>query len=162
MRGGNAKDYLLAGLRPEHLELELLESMLVTHLDDSIKRMDELRELGVKIAMDDFGTGYSSLGYLQRLPIDTLKIDRSFISALESPDPNSSAERRALPLIQAILTMANSLEMQVMAEGIERIEQLRTLTKLGCQGGQGYLFSPPVPAEAARKLLEQGRFDLID
>jgi diguanylate cyclase len=147
-----------AGLRPEFLELELLESMLVTHLEDSIKRMDDLRALGVRIAMDDFGTGYSSLAYLQRLPIDTLKIDRSFVSALESNDPNSSAERRALPLIQAILTLANSLELQVMAEGIEKPEQLETLLKLGCQSGQGYLFSPPVPAVNARKLLEQGRF----
>ncbi len=115
--------------------------------------------MGVKIALDDFGTGYSSLSYLQRLPIDTLKIDRSFISALESNDPNSSAERRALPLIQAILTMAHSLELQVMAEGVERIEQLETLIKLGAQGAQGYFFSPPVPVAAARKLLEHGRFD---
>jgi diguanylate cyclase len=151
-----------AGLRPEFLELELLESMLVTHLEDSIKRMDDLRALGVRIAMDDFGTGYSSLAYLQRLPIDTLKIDRSFVSALESNDPNSSAERRALPLIQAILTLANSLELQVMAEGIEKTEQLETLLKLGCQSGQGYLFSPPVPAVNARKLLEQGRFVVGD
>ena len=131
---------------------------MVTHLEDSIKRMDDLRALGVRIAMDDFGTGYSSLAYLQRLPIDTLKIDRSFVSALESNDPNSSAERRALPLIQAILTLANSLELQVMAEGIEKPEQLETLLKLGCQSGQGYLFSPPVPAVNARRLLEQGRF----
>jgi diguanylate cyclase len=148
-----------AGLRPEFLELEVLESMLVTQLEESIKRMDEVRALGVKIALDDFGTGYSSLSYLQRLPIDTLKIDRSFISALESNDPNSSAERRALPLIQAILTMAHSLELQVMAEGVERQEQLETLIKLGAQGAQGYFFSPPVPVAAARKLLERGRFD---
>jgi diguanylate cyclase len=148
-----------AGLRPEFLELEVLESMLVTQLEESIKRMDDLRALGVKIALDDFGTGYSSLSYLQRLPIDTLKIDRSFINALESNDPNSSAERRALPLIQAILTMAHSLELQVMAEGVERREQLETLIKLGTQGAQGYFFSPPVPVAAARKLLERGRFD---
>jgi diguanylate cyclase len=148
-----------AGLRPEFLELEVLESMLVTQLEESIKRMDDLRALGVKIALDDFGTGYSSLSYLQRLPIDTLKIDRSFISALESNDPNSSAERRALPLIQAILTMAHSLELQVMAEGVERVEQMQTLIKLGAQGAQGYFFSPPVPVAAARKLLEHGRFD---
>ena len=148
-----------AGLRPEFLELEVLESMLVMQLEESIKRMDDLRALGVKIALDDFGTGYSSLSYLQRLPIDTLKIDRSFISALESNDPNSSAERRALPLIQAILTMAHSLELQVMAEGVERKEQLETLIKLGAQGAQGYFFSPPVPVAAARKLLERGRFD---
>jgi diguanylate cyclase len=148
-----------AGLRPEHLELEVLESMLVTQLEESIKRMDDLRALGVKIALDDFGTGYSSLSYLQRLPIDTLKIDRSFISTLESNDPNSSAERRALPLIQAILTMAHSLELQVMAEGVERKEQLETLIKLGAQGAQGYFFSPPVPVAAARKLLEHGQFD---
>jgi diguanylate cyclase len=147
-----------AGLRPEYLELEVLESMLVTQLEESIKRMEELRALGVKIALDDFGTGYSSLSYLQRLPIDTLKIDRSFVSALESNDPNSSAERRALPLIQAILTMAQSLELQVMAEGVERQEQLQTLIKLGAQGAQGYLFSPPVPVATARKLLEHGRF----
>ena len=148
-----------AGLRPEFLELEVLESMLVLQLEESIKRMDDLRALGVKIALDDFGTGYSSLSYLQRLPIDTLKIDRSFISALESNDPNSSAERRALPLIQAILTMAHSLELQVMAEGVERIEQLETLIKLGAQGAQGYYFSPPVPVAVAQKLLEHGRFD---
>jgi diguanylate cyclase (GGDEF)-like protein len=148
-----------AGLRPEFLELEVLESMLVSQLEESIKRMDDLRALGVKIALDDFGTGYSSLSYLQRLPIDTLKIDRSFISALESNDPNSSAERRALPLIQAILTMAHSLELQVMAEGVERKEQLETLIKLGAQGAQGYFFSPPVPVAAARKFLERGRFD---
>ena len=156
------------GLDGCYLELELLESMLVNHWRESSERMRELRSLGVRMAMDDFGTGYSSLSYLQRLPIDTLKIDRSFVRALDATSVSSVSEdgtdllemvSRAKSLLQAIVSLACTLQLEVVAEGVETQHQLRALGELGCGIAQGYLFSPPRHPSLAAEQLELGRFE---
>ena len=106
----------------------------------------ELKALGVRIAMDDFGTGYSSLSYLHKLPLDALKVDRSFVSQIES-----DAEK--LEIVRTIITLAHNLGLEVIAEGIETREQMFILRELGCELGQGYLFSRPLDADAATDLL---------
>lgn len=106
----------------------------------SIETLRKLKDFGVTIAIDDFGTGYSSLSYLRRLPLDVLKIDRSFVQGI-----GTSAEDNAI--VRAIISMAQSLGLSVTAEGIETAEQARLLREWSCQTGQGYLFSRPLPAE---------------
>jgi EAL domain-containing protein (putative c-di-GMP-specific phosphodiesterase class I) len=106
-------------------------------------RLTELRDLGLSIAIDDFGTGYSSLAYLHRLPIDTLKIDRSFVRDI--------GEQTAV--IRAIASLAHSLQLHVVAEGVETEQQREFLLRIGCSGLQGYLLSRPLPAERATQLL---------
>ncbi|NTW02249.1 MAG: EAL domain-containing protein, partial [Oscillochloris sp.] len=129
-----------SGLEPSQLELEITESMLMNDPEGSAMRIRRLHALGVKVALDDFGTGYSSLAYLQRFPVERLKIDRSFIWALGSiPDPESSAAA----LLRAITTMAHSLHLKVVAEGVESIDQHRFLARLGCDEGQGFLYARP-------------------
>jgi EAL domain-containing protein (putative c-di-GMP-specific phosphodiesterase class I) len=129
-------------LLPEFLELELTESVVVQDFAESTRQMERLKRLGVSIAIDDFGTGYSSLNYLHRLPIDRLKIDRSFMQVLN--EPSSS-----LPIIEAIISMAQNMGLTVVAEGIETAEQLSLLYTKGCDLFQGYLFSRPLPADRA-------------
>lgn len=120
------------------LELEITETLIMDNLDNNIKKLYELKDNGVFISIDDFGTGYSSLSYMSKLPVDTLKIDRSFISdMLSSPDDTS--------IVSAIITLAHSLNMKVVAEGVETIEQANLLKFLKCDQFQGYLFSPPLP-----------------
>ncbi|HZC00383.1 MAG TPA: EAL domain-containing protein, partial [Gammaproteobacteria bacterium] len=126
-------------LPPECLELEFTESAMVQ--EETLSTVCAIARLGVTLAVDDFGTGYSSLNYLKRFPIDTLKIDQSFVRDLES-DPNDAA------LIRAIIAMARSLQLRVIAEGAETEPQRLLLSKYGCLEYQGFLFSPPVPAEA--------------
>jgi diguanylate cyclase (GGDEF)-like protein/PAS domain S-box-containing protein len=130
----------------KRLVLEITESVIMGDLDATIETLDRLKELGVGVAIDDFGTGYSSLSYLQRFPIDSLKIDRSFIAKIgergESPE-----------ILRAILTLAQSLDFQVIAEGVETEAQLGHLRALGCDLAQGFLFSRPVDPEALRSLL---------
>ena len=126
-------------LPPECLELEFTESAMVQ--EETLSTVCAIARLGVTLAVDDFGTGYSSLNYLKRFPIDTLKIDQSFVRDLES-DPNDAA------LIRAIIAMARSLQLRVIAEGVETEPQRLLLSKYGCLEYQGFLFSPPVPAEA--------------
>jgi EAL domain-containing protein (putative c-di-GMP-specific phosphodiesterase class I) len=110
--------------------------------ETAIVRCMALRELGVGIAIDDFGTGYSSLSYLRRLPVDALKIDRSFVSSmLESTE--------SLEIVRAILSLAGTLRIATVAEGVETREQLEKLRELGCDFGQGYLFARPMPREEA-------------
>jgi diguanylate cyclase (GGDEF)-like protein/PAS domain S-box-containing protein len=136
-----------AGLDPHYLELEMTESLLLQNADENIAVLRKLGQEGVRIAVDDFGTGYSSLSYLRQLPIDKLKIDRTFVRDIES-DPEDAA------IIQAVVAMAHSLELQVTAEGVESRGQLEALARLGCDEYQGYLFSKPLPAaEAALKFL---------
>lgn len=130
------------GLLPQYLELELTESVVVMDFVESTRQMERLKRLGVSIAIDDFGTGYSSLNYLNRLPIDRLKIDRSFMQVLN--EPNSS-----LPILEAIISMAQNMGLTVVGEGIETAEQLSLLHLKGCDLFQGYLFSRPLPAERA-------------
>ena len=135
------------GLPPACLELELTESMII-HADQNTRHvLDELRSLGVRVALDDFGTGYSSLGYLSQLPIDCLKIDRSFIASLQS-DPAAQG------ITHAVLAMARSLQLRTVGEGIENKEQLAFLRDNGCDEGQGFLFSKPLPADDISLLLK--------
>jgi diguanylate cyclase (GGDEF)-like protein/PAS domain S-box-containing protein len=126
------------GLRGDLLELELTESMLMRDLDDSIRKMSQLHQHGIRIAIDDFGTGYSSLGYLPRLPFDTLKIDRSFVAEL-------AVNSTALSLIEGMISLAHSIGKRVIVEGVETDWQLATLRKLGCDEVQGFLLGRPAP-----------------
>jgi EAL domain-containing protein (putative c-di-GMP-specific phosphodiesterase class I) len=128
------------GLAPRYLELEMTESMLLKNVDENVAVLRKLGKLGTSLAVDDFGTGYSSLSYLKQLPIDTLKIDRSFVRDIET-DPDDAA------IISAIIAMAHSLNLRVTAEGVETQGQLAALRKLDCDQYQGYLISHPMPAE---------------
>ncbi|MCQ6260126.1 EAL domain-containing protein [Pseudomonas sp. Q11] len=134
------------GLPYAMLKLEITEGIVIQNLDDTIAKMRRLKKLGVSFAMDDFGTGYSSLTYLKRLPVDTLKIDQSFVRDATS-DPNDTE------IIRAIVAMARSLELEVIAEGVETPEQLSFLQGLGCHLYQGYLHSRPLPLEGFERLL---------
>jgi EAL domain-containing protein (putative c-di-GMP-specific phosphodiesterase class I) len=111
----------------------------------SVAVLDALRKQGAAIYVDDFGTGYSSLGYLQKLPVDTLKIDQAFVQNLET-DPDSAS------IVKTVIALARGLELNVIAEGVETEGQLAMLRELGCDAAQGFLFSKPQPAEAIEKL----------
>ena len=135
------------GLDPRTLELELTESSIMQNANSVVKTLTELRAIGVRISIDDFGTGYSSLGYLKRLPIDTLKLDRSFVGdAIRDPD-NAA-------LVMAIITLAHNLRLKVIAEGVETEEHLRFLHLLRCDEAQGYLFSKPMPADVFQSSID--------
>jgi diguanylate cyclase (GGDEF)-like protein len=133
------------GVDPECLEMELTESSLMTNAEQVIKSLGKLKDIGVKLAIDDFGTGFSSLEYLRRLPLDTLKIDRSFVQDISNPD--------GAALVSSIVDLAHWLRLRVVAEGVETREQLRFLQRVGCDNMQGYLFSRPLPGEQFRMLL---------
>lgn len=138
-----------SGLEPSRLELEITEGVLVEDKEMALKILEQLKEIGVKIAIDDFGTGYSSLSYLSHLPIDCLKIDKSFVQS-SSSDPRDTA------IIRTIISLGNSLDLTVLAEGIETEEQLTFLHLLGCREGQGYLFSRPIPADTMDSVFTTG------
>jgi len=140
------KIFTETGLRPEYLELELTESMLVENTDVAIRRLQALKALGVEIAIDDFGTGYSSLSYLQQFPFDTLKIDRCFIRNIQD-NPSQAA------ITQAIIEMANTLNLKLVAEGVETEAELAFVVQHHCHKMQGYLFSKPLPAKEFESLL---------
>ncbi len=131
---------------PQVLVLEITESVLMQNVTAAIDQLTRLKQLGVRIALDDFGTGYSSLSHVHRFPIDILKIDRSFIDGLKKNDGSE--------LVRAIISLANALDLDVVAEGIEKIEQLAHLQRLGCAYGQGYYFGKPESAETTRQLLK--------
>ena len=135
------------GMNPACLKLELTESAMMDNAERVISMLKELRELGLKLSIDDFGTGYSSLSYLHRFPIDTLKVDRSFVNAMEDGSENGE-------IVRTVIALAKTLRLDVIAEGIETFHQLHQLRILGCEYGQGYLFSRPVPLEEAERLLE--------
>ncbi len=136
-----------AGLQPCYFEMEITESILMNNSSDSMNLLGLLIDQGMGVAIDDFGTGYSSLSYLTSFPISKIKIDRSFVAKL----PN---DKNALAVVTAIIGLAKSLNLKVVAEGIETVEQFTCLAKLGCQYGQGYLFGKPLAAVEATKLLE--------
>ncbi|ACO47887.1 EAL domain-containing protein [Deinococcus deserti] len=133
------------GFPAEQLELELTERVIMRQVEESVWRMRQLRDLGVWISVDDFGTGYSSLSYLPRLPINILKIDRSFVTGLSETSPT-------FPVVQAILSLARSLHLEAIAEGIETNEELSVLKHLGCDLGQGHFFGRAKPASRTRLL----------
>ncbi len=124
-----------SGIRPEWLEFEITESVFLD-IDNAAKRMTPLADMGVRFAIDDFGTGYSSLQHLQRLPVSALKVDRSFVQQICSSN-------RSYLIVKAIIALGHSLQMQVIAEGVENEEQVQILRELDCDSMQGFLFSRP-------------------
>ncbi len=136
-----------SGIAPETLKLEITESAAMEDAEKAIEKLNEIKKLGVKLSMDDFGTGYSSLSYLRRFPVDTLKIDRSFVSGMDESRQNDE-------IVQTIMALAKAVKLDVVAEGIETAQQLGHLRRLGCEYGQGYLFSRPVPALDVEEMLE--------
>jgi EAL domain-containing protein (putative c-di-GMP-specific phosphodiesterase class I) len=138
------------GLDAARLRLEVTESVLVVDPAAAAAALARIKELGVRVVMDDFGTGYSSVAALHRLPIDGLKVDRSFVAAM-------GCDGRAGQVVASVLAMARGLGLEVVAEGIERADQLAGLRLLGCDAGQGYLFSPPADADTIRDLLASDR-----
>ena len=138
-----------SGLSPQSLKLELTESVMMDDAPETRGALDRIVDLGVQLMIDDFGTGYSSLSRLHQLPIEALKIDRSFVSALVE-DPDSQT------MIRAIIQMARNFDMKVTAEGVETIEQLKILKRLDCDFAQGYYFSKPVEPGLAEKLMASG------
>jgi diguanylate cyclase (GGDEF)-like protein/PAS domain S-box-containing protein len=137
----------VSGLPPECLELEITESMIMGDVEHTIRVLKSIKALGVRIAVDDFGTGYSSLSYLQRLPIDTLKIDRSFVSGCDRGG-------KAMAIPHAIIFLGRSLNLHIVAEGVETVAEKDVLSVCGCDEFQGYLFSRPMQAAAVADYLE--------
>ncbi|MFL1547182.1 putative bifunctional diguanylate cyclase/phosphodiesterase [Pseudomonas sp. O39] len=142
------------GLTPQLLELEITESVLMQNVDDTLTTLREIKTLGVRLSVDDFGTGYSSLSYLRRFPIDVLKIDQSFIRGLS----NNSQDAQ---LISAIISLGKSLDLNIVAEGVETIAQLQFLKAHQCEEGQGFLFSKAVAADEFAQLLQTGHPSLL-
>jgi EAL domain-containing protein (putative c-di-GMP-specific phosphodiesterase class I) len=135
------------------LVLEITESVVAENILHSIRQMEQLTAIGVRFSLDDFGTGYSSLSYLRELPIDELKIDRSFIESLLHDEEGPA-------IVKAILSLAHGLKLSVVAEGIEERDQWQALQTMGCECFQGYFFSRPQPSEQIQQALEQGTHQL--
>jgi len=136
-----------AGILPKQLEIEITESLLIDSLDEAISKLNKSKKLGFNLALDDFGTGYSSLTYLRKLPVETIKIDKSFIDMIENDIPGAK-------MIGAIINMANAINMTVVAEGVETERQLAYLVKEGCSCVQGYFFSKPLKEQDAYKFIQ--------
>jgi EAL domain-containing protein (putative c-di-GMP-specific phosphodiesterase class I) len=139
-----------SGLNPELLTVEITESLFAQDTEETLRKIQQLKALGVRLALDDFGTGYSSLSYLRRFPIDTLKIDKSFIDGVTtSPE--------GLAVVAAITQLGQTLHLEVVAEGLETAEQVETMRTLSCPLGQGYHFARPLTPGDAVKLLLTGQ-----
>ncbi|MEA5092044.1 hypothetical protein SDC9_12836 [bioreactor metagenome] len=136
-----------AGILPKQLEIEITESLLIDSLDEAISKLNKSKKLGFNLALDDFGTGYSSLTYLRKLPVETIKIDKSFIDMIDNDVPGAK-------MIGAIINMANAINMTVVAEGVETESQLSYLVKEGCSCVQGYFFSKPLKEQDAYKFIQ--------
>ena len=139
------------GISPKEIKLEVTESILMENTQHSLKVLNHLKQAGFQFGIDDFGTGYSSLSYLNRFPIDTLKVDRSFISKLDQSNNNT-----CIDITHSIISLAHSLGVKVVAEGVERLYHLAWLQQQKCDYGQGFLFSKPLAAEDATHFAEQG------
>lgn len=142
------------GLAPRLLELEITESVLMQNVEDTLVTLRAIKTLGVRLSIDDFGTGYSSLSYLRRFPIDVLKIDQSFIRGLSHNSQDAQ-------LIGAIISLGKSLDLNIIAEGVETLEQLAFLKAHQCEEGQGFLFSKAVAADEFAQLLQTGHHSLM-
>jgi len=143
-----------SGASPDRLKLELTESLLVDNVDDTIVKMSALKAKGIRFSLDDFGTGYSSLSYLKRLPLDQLKIDQSFVRDILT-DPNDAA------IANTIVTLAQSLGLGVIAEGVETEAQRERLADYGCYAYQGYLFGRPLTAAQLEEYVMSGNRHLL-
>ncbi len=138
---------LAAGLRPEHLCLEITETAIMDDVEESVRLLHQISDLGVKLAIDDFGTGYSSLAYLKRFPVDILKIDKAFVGGVGLNDQDTG-------IVDTVIRLGRALGLDVVAEGIENSQQLDDLVKLGCRRGQGFHMAKPAPASTITSLLE--------
>jgi EAL domain-containing protein (putative c-di-GMP-specific phosphodiesterase class I) len=136
------------GLEARYLKLEITESTAMQDAETTVAKLRALKDLGIQLAIDDFGTGYSSLAYLKRFPVDTLKIDRSFVDGV-GHDMQDTA------IVQCVVALAKSLQLSVTGEGIESRDQAHHLGALGCDRGQGYLFARPMPAHALAEIFEE-------
>ncbi len=139
------------GINPEHLELEITESVALDDIEYTIKTIEELRRLGVNFSLDDFGTGYSSMSYLKRLPVSNLKIDKSFLDTVMEDESDQK-------IIQTIISLARNLDLYVIAEGVESFDQEQFLKDANCDKAQGYLYSKPVPQDKAETFLQNKTF----
>jgi EAL domain-containing protein (putative c-di-GMP-specific phosphodiesterase class I) len=139
---------------PHSLKLEITESVVMENIETATSLLNRLRDVGVQLSIDDFGTGYSSLSYLHRFPINTLKIDRSFVSRMVDNNEN-------IEIVRTIVMLAQNLGLDVVAEGVETNEQLALLRKLGCENGQGHFFSKPTDVAGAEKIIFD-TYTLID
>jgi EAL domain-containing protein (putative c-di-GMP-specific phosphodiesterase class I) len=138
-----------SGLPPEQLKLEITETTMMQDAAETIRLINQLKDTGIQIVIDDFGTGYSSMSYLQQLPVDTLKVDRSFISKIKHAGADENRN-----IVETIITLAHNLNMNVVAEGVETIEQQTVLASLKCQLAQGFYFSKPLNKQAMDRLLQ--------
>jgi EAL domain-containing protein (putative c-di-GMP-specific phosphodiesterase class I) len=142
------------GFDPGSLQLELTESVLMKRADTAAAVLQKLKTMGVQVAIDDFGTGYSSLSYLRKFPIDTLKIDQSFVRQITSAPDDTT-------IVTAVISMGRALHLRVIAEGVETQDELAFLQAHECHEAQGYYFSRPVPPDEFAKLLKFGLAELI-
>jgi EAL domain-containing protein (putative c-di-GMP-specific phosphodiesterase class I) len=134
------------GVDPRNLELEFTESVIMDNVDNTIQIFGKLKEMGIQLSIDDFGTGYSSLNYLKHFPVDRIKIDKSFVADVNRKESDAA-------IIEAIVSMAQSLSLRVVAEGVENSDQLHSLSKLGCDEVQGFYLAMPMHAEALEEKL---------
>ena len=149
-----------SNLPPDRLEVEVVETGAMSDVHATSRILSRIRDLGVRVALDDFGTGHSSLGWLQQLPVDVLKLDRTFIARIADASSLPQGGQGDLAILRAILELGHALDLTIVAEGIETVHQYELLRDLGCDEAQGWLFSKPLPDLELRVHLERGRFDL--